>query len=112
MKIKFYKKNKKWYADLPQYIESGGKEEDCEMVFGADEWLDLLSKNSNEIELELSSTNPLSEKIVKYQEDEYGATYMAHTFKEEDINHQLWICPVTLFVFNEYPETIYYSTIN
>lgn len=109
MDIRFYKKNNRWYADIPKYIEDGGTEDDCEMVAGADEWLDIISDKSNEIVIKISSEKELSEKIERYHHDEYGATYIANTFKGKGINHELWLCPVTIFVFNEYPKTIYYS---
>jgi hypothetical protein len=108
-KIKFYKKENKWYAYLPAYIEQGGTEEECEMVAGADDWLDRLSNYGDDVTLLLSDSDPLSERIVLYESDEFGATYIAHTYKEEDINQVLWLCPVTVFVFGKYPDIIYYS---
>jgi len=56
----------------------------------------------------------LQEKINIYEKPdnlEDGATYIAHSYKEEDINQVMWLCPVTLFVFGEYPEIIYYKVI-
>ena len=111
MIIRFYKKETRWYAHLPEYIEQGGEEADCEMVAGADDWLDYLSKNGDEITLELSDKTQLGEKIVLYEQDEFGATYIAHTYKEEDINQIMWLCPVTVFVFGDYPNNIYYSVL-
>jgi hypothetical protein len=112
MVIRFYKdEDRRWYADLPEYIEQGGTVEECEMVAGADDWLDFISENSEAITLALSDQDSLTEKIVLYESDEFGATYIAHTYKEEDINQVLWLCPVTLFVFGNYPSTIYYHVI-
>lgn len=109
--IRFIKDNGFWYADLPAYIDAGGNMEDCLMVAGADTWLDFLAgKDAKEITLTIGTT-PLQEKLVRYHKDDGGATYIAHTYKEEDINHQLWLCPVTLFVFGEYPNTIYYEVV-
>ena len=112
MVIRFYKDEaRRWYAYLPEYIAQGGTEEECEMIAGADEWLDYLSKNGDSVTLELSDTRQLSEKIVLYESDESGATYIAHTYKEEDVNQILWLCSVTLFVFGHYPKEIYYHVI-
>lgn len=111
MIIRFYKKETRWYAYLPEYLEQGGTEEECEMVSGADEWLDYLSKNEDGIVIELADANILSEKLTLYESDEFGATYIAHTYKEEDINKILWLCPVTVFVFGHYPKEIYYHVI-
>lgn len=110
-KLRFYNRDGRWYADLPDYIEAGGTEEECEMVFGADTWLDYLSKGKDNVFLKLS-TNPLKEKIVKTDSDDFGSTYLAKTYQGENIEHTLWICPVTLFLFGEYPETIYYELYN
>ena len=112
MVIRFYKdEDRRWYADLPEYIAQGGTEEECEMVAGADDWLDFISEKREAVTLALSDQDSLTEKIVLYESDEFGATYIAHTFKEEDINQILWLCPVTLFVFGNYPSTIYYHVI-
>ena len=112
MVIRFYKdENRRWYANLPEYIAQGGRVEECEMVSGADDWLDFISLNQENITLELSDQNSLSEKIVLYESDGFGATYIAHTYREEDINQILWLCPVTLFVFGHYPKEIYYHII-
>ena len=112
MVIRFYKdEDRRWYADLPEYIAQGGTIEECEMVFGADDWLDYISEKREAVTLALSDQDSLSEKIVLYESDEFGATYIAHTYREEDINQILWLCPVTLFVFGHYPKEIYYHVI-
>jgi hypothetical protein len=49
MKLKFYKKDDRWYADVP-----GHTEEENEMVAGSDEFLDYISKGKSEITLEIS----------------------------------------------------------
>lgn len=108
--ISFYERDGRWFADLPDYIEAGGTEEDCEMILGADEWLEKLSCGKNRITLKLS-TIPLREELNLYHKDNSGATYIAYRFEEEDVNHVIWLCPVTLFVFGEYPQTIYYEKI-
>lgn len=111
MELRFYKKESRWFCYLPKYIASGGTEADCEMVAGADTWLDYLSNNGDEITLDISKEIEMSNRIDRVHEDGFGATYMAYEYNEKPINHQLWICPVTLFVFNEYPQTIYYKIV-
>jgi hypothetical protein len=73
--------------------------------------LDFISEKREAVTLALSDQNSLSEKIVLYESDEFGATYIAHTYREEDINQILWLCPVTVFVFGHYPKEIYYHVI-
>jgi len=44
---------------------------------------------------------------------DYGAYYHVDSFKGETINHQLWLCPVTEYVFEGgYPEIIFIKLIN
>ena len=39
---------------------------------------------------------------------DHGAYYLIEKFKDQSINHQLWLCPVTEYVFEGgYPQTIY-----
>lgn len=107
--IRFYNRDGRWYADLPDYIEQGGTEEDCEMVAGADTWLEYLSTGVIDNLFITLGDEPFGESLHLYYKDEYGATYIAHSYNEEDINHQLWLCPVTLFLFPDYPDIIYYK---
>lgn len=110
-KLGFYNRDGLWYADLPDYIEAGGEEADCLMVSGADTWLDKLSGDKDRVTLFIGTDNPLKEVLTKTSGDGYGANYIAETYEGEEVNHKLWICPVTLHVFGEYPEKIYYQVV-
>lgn len=110
MNIKFYKKEKLWYADLPDYIAAGGTEDECEMVAGADTWLDMLAEGNDEVTLDLSETGG-DEKIDFYSSDEFGATYLVYEKDGYSVNHMMWLCNVTKFVFGEFPEIIYYTKL-
>lgn len=108
-----------WYADLPDYIEAGGDFEDCVMVAGADTWLDFISGYADHVTLEISDTEKLSEVLYrKYKEDssdfdvDAGADYVALEFKDREILHNLWLCPVTKFVFGDYPDQIHYRVVS
>jgi hypothetical protein len=105
--IKFYDKKGKWYADLPDYIAQGGSEEECEMIEGADTWLDKLSNYGRSITLTISDKVKLKEKLFLQNEEEFGATY-----KEVEYGHILWLCNVTKFVFGDFPIVIYYEVKN
>lgn len=115
--LRFYKEDSSWFADLPEYIESGGTKAQCQMVYGADTWLDIISNNSNEITLELSNepfdgADKLSfeSSTEAFEEEELGAYYRIGFFEGENhTNKRLWLCPVTLYVFGEYPKKIYYK---
>lgn len=123
MEIKFYKKNLRWYADLPEYLAAGGEEADCEMVEGADTMLDWLTWNDyvdlKEITVEMTNTLQsdwdvvLTKQEVLGENGEYGCYYKSVI--RESLNKykgiKIWLCPVTLFVFNEYPDVIFISKI-
>jgi len=87
------------------------------MVAGADKWLDIISEWVPEIILEVSD-EPFEDAEVMHmakmekQDGEYGATYKLTTYDGKDhSDKQLWLCPVTLFVFGKYPNSIYYKKI-
>ena len=119
MNIRFYNRNGLWYADVPSYIEQGGTEEDCLMVAGADEWLDILSKGQDTIHLRLEETQfdgahrlELQEfKVNSYKET--GAIYTVEDYEPNPkyVGLEMWLCPVTEFVFGDYPKNIYYKII-
>lgn len=110
MKIRFYNREGRWFADLPEYIASGGTEDDCEMVSGADTWIDYLSKGKDSVFITISEEHfPKAEWLMLLAKDDYGANYIAHTYEDEYVDLVMWLCPVTLFVFGKYPEIIYYA---
>jgi len=116
----FTKENSTWYADLPEFIEKGlGTKANLMMVAGADTLLDTLSGNTNKVSLIMSKAkfDGFTDTLVKTKDGldkkyldaighapvDYGAYY-----KALERNHDLWLCPVTEYVFNgEYPDTIY-----
>jgi len=111
---RFYKENEGWYIDLPEYIEAGGLYEDLAMVLGADDLLDHLTKDGDEIFLELG-VDKKGEYYWDYIEKcknnppGSGATYVYTTGVEMFV---CWLCPVTIFLFDEYPEIIYFKKID
>jgi hypothetical protein len=114
MVYRFYK-NKGWFIDLPSYPFSKAH---LAMVKGADILLDQLAENKNEIWIE-GSTRPIPEYTdvldrVKKLGFAKGAIYKGNKIKihyaiPEENN--LWLCPVTLFVFFHYPKKIYYKKV-
>jgi len=104
----FYKEENKWYIDLPDYIDMGGSQCELEMVSGADDFLDLLSGNGENVSLNISEAEfPDCNKLVLTERAENimgGAWYQTE-------GQVMWLCSVTLFVFEgKYPDVIYYST--
>lgn len=124
--LSFIKEEGIWYADLPEFLERGlGTKANLMMVDGADTFLDLLSNYGNKITLKLSRESFLGyhSKIVKIKKGmnidllqlighapvDYGAYYQAVELQGQPFNHQLWLCPVTEYVFGEYPDVIFFS---
>lgn len=128
--LSFYKEFGIWYADLPAFLEAGmGTKANLMMVDGSDTFLDYLSNNSGKATIKLSTdhfeeSDAVLNKIrigmnkgllddVGHAHVNYGAYYHVDTFKGTTINHQLWLCPVTEYVFEGgYPETIFIQLIN
>lgn len=45
----------------------------------------------------------------KYEDDQLGAFYHIEYFGNEKVDMEMWLCPVMLYVFGQYPERIYLS---
>jgi hypothetical protein len=124
----FVKENKIWYADLPEFLEQGlGTKANLMMVDGADTFLDLLSGNTDEVTLKISSQpfkgyqagmkkfkkgmNRQLLDLIGHAPVEYGAYYNVSELDGKPYQHQLWLCPVTEYVFGSYPEEIYTAVV-
>lgn len=113
-KHSFHRTNQgRWYIDLPGWT---GPKSDLEMVAGADDLLDVISSNKSSVTL-LMSDEPFdgSERIWRLDlrrelPSPYGgADYLLDNYNDELINHELWLCHVTKFVFGHFPNTIYFK---
>jgi hypothetical protein len=102
--------DKKWYIILPEWL---GMPEDLEMTSGADIWLDMISRNSNDCVLAMSegsfegahAIELLAERTV---EQGGGADYVLKVYNGERINLKMWLCDVTSYVWRKLPEVIYF----
>jgi len=121
---RFYKEpDDRWYIDLPEYINAGvGTKANLQMVAGADKWLDKLSGNTNEVTLTFSGEEFDGYEDHMFQSFDFPQDVYIDDKGEmhDDLSlgkwytttsgHQLWLCPVTLYVFEGvYPQKIYYS---
>ena len=127
---RFYKENRMWYIDLPQFLEQGlGTKSNLLMVGGADTLLDKLSNNTDEVTLQISELPFVGwttwlRKLKNGKDDTYlkevghapvndGAYYNAVVIDNVKTNHEVWLCPVTEYVFDgAYPEDIYVKVIS
>lgn len=113
--IIFYKETTgEWYAYLPDYT---GEKADLEMVCGADTMLNIYSQGGARATLSIS-TEPKAghndvlhfESLSFADEIDSGAYYNVTTIRCIPYPHlRIWLCPVTLFVFGEYPKELYLS---
>lgn len=97
--FEFVKVGGVWFYWWPDFDGDPGE---LAMVGRADDLLDSLDDRF----VRLQMVDPSVAKIVlsKIKEDENGATYLC---KSKNYNDRVWICPVTLSVFEEYPQNIY-----
>lgn len=103
-KYRFYKEDNRWYIDLEDYIKEGGDKEDLELVAGANDMLDQLSKGKNEITLLISLIeNSFTYCLIKQDAD---GNYIFHD-SIKDTFSKVWLCSVTKWLFGDYPEMIY-----
>lgn len=125
VKHRFYKQNNFWYIDLPEFLEAGlGNQANLMMVAGSDKFLDLLSENGSEVLVKFSGepfkghTTRMEKKrlgmdkvlldSIGHPEVDYGAYYNVSMHEHKPFSHELWLCPVTEYVFGGiYPDTIY-----
>jgi hypothetical protein len=49
--------------------------------------------------------------LIGHAPVDYGAYYNVTTLQGKPYRHQLWLCPVTEYVFGQYPSKIYASVI-
>lgn len=128
--LKFYKEDKKWYLDFPEYIIAGGTKAELQMVFGADDLLDRFCRiGESELTLEINIENKATvntyEILIKSQTKiDSGCFYVRPIWSPVsfDCNTEpdykisdyqvVWLCDVTKFVFDgEFPSRIYFKTI-
>jgi hypothetical protein len=101
----------RWYIVLPEWT---GMKEDLEMVSGADEMLDMIAKDDSSVELTLS-VEPFNGADVlvfeKFGPPQYegGAYYQLDKYQGTSLDMIIWLCDVTKFVFDEFPDNIYFK---
>lgn len=109
--FRFYKDYKnEWFLDLPQWT---GPKEQLEMVEGADTLLNKISDFGDECYLRMSDelfedAEVLILKKKRSTMEGGGGDYLLQQYNGEEINHKLWLCDVTEYIFNTIPEYIYF----
>ena len=117
-KLRFFKQNKKWYADVPYHTL-----EENEMVMGADMALELIADGKNEVYITVSDNS--EEYMLAFtlkDHDGMGGYYtvsgeLFDLYAEECagegvcIPDEIWLCNVTHDVFGEHPMEFYVEAI-
>lgn len=117
---RFYKEEGIWYIDLPEFLTLGlGTKANLMMVGGSDTYLDGLSNNTGEVTVSFSnvnfegSTDTLDRTKLGYDDIYLDSVGHARVdggayYKSIIDGHELWLCPVTKYVFQaDYPQRIY-----
>jgi len=109
MKIKFEKIQDLWFAIVPEYIEAGGDFNDCLMVDGAPEMLDMLSNNGEQITLIMTKEkNDLATASLKKYTEISDWGFYHFNFNSDYKNVHVGLCPVNKFAWNGiHPDLIY-----
>jgi hypothetical protein len=109
-----------WYVVLEGYP---GSKSDLQMVARADEMLQLVANESNEVTLEISKRNFKNASKLYYikpgtasignTDENSGAWYFLETLEGKDFFNAMWLCNVTLYVFesDKFPKSIYIKKI-
>lgn len=113
---KFVKEtNGDWFIDLPEWP---GDRSALQMVLGADTLLDIMAQGHNEILVHFSSEGFPGANVMSWlqnghpsYEESGGAMYNVEEYQGINYNFDLWLCDVTIFVFNEFPPHIYFSCL-
>jgi hypothetical protein len=112
--LKFEKeKDNRWYVVLPEWI---GSKADLEMVAGADTMLEYMAEGEDSVSLCMSmeyfENSDKLEFVRPATEWQNGSFYKMKTYRGVELNLDLWLCDVTLFVFGIFPENIFISKSN
>lgn len=87
------------------------------MVSGADTFLDILSQGDSEVHVTMSKEPFDRCETLHFQElgrlegpeMGTGAWYFLQNYNGIDYTLKMWLCDVTVFVFGEFPNKIYFK---
>lgn len=97
-----------WYVDFPNWPFD---HHNLMMVSGADKLCEFLSDDNKSAYVNVIPSNKeenhtgYAKLIQKEHSLTGGSTYEVTNL--EGFNHNIWLCPVTLFVLGQYPKYIY-----
>lgn len=115
--LRFYREDNKWYVDLPEWV---GEKSDLQMVWGADELLDIISNYTDNMVIIFSNTYKENYDVLllhhicaenTIDEPSEGAFYFIKEYNGTKLNLNFWLCDVTKYVFDDFPNQIWIKKI-
>lgn len=115
---RFYKKEGTWFIDLKFWPLSKSY---LAMVCGADKLLDKLSEGKDEVTIQYSKRGIIGFDGILQRDYILDGDYMfgaIYDLKYMNIDgyscdgnkkNNIWLCPVTLFIFFTYPKEIFFK---
>lgn len=112
--FKFYRDIDEWFVELPEWE---GERWELQMVMGADMFLDILSQGDDVVYVTMSTEYFEGSDVLQFTElgklegPELGegAWYFLNEYRGLSYSLPIWLCHVTTFVFEEYPNRIYFK---
>lgn len=102
-----------WRLVLPS--ANGGKTTEVVLTSGIDELLHLLARRSNELWLQLERTAFAGASVLVLDEfcpaPRGGAYYRIYPREGKPLKQRLWVCEVSLLIFGDLPERIYFRLL-
>ena len=109
---KFIKDRQGWYVDLKNTPFTRTQ---LGMVRGADTILNIMAKRKKKVSVDARTSYKKGyghlkrKRILNFGFS--GADYILSSYKKKKLNHAVWLCPVTLWVFLRYPSNIYFKVV-
>lgn len=109
---RFHIIDKRWYVDLPDWT---GPQSALEMVAGADVMLAQMAGEAQEVILSISKeeVEGYDKLKLKALAEDFGegAYYILETFEGNEINMEMWLCDVMLYIFQTFPDQLFVKVI-
>ena len=112
--FQFYRNdNGIWYISLPDWP---GDADDLQMIEGADKWLALMGGDQETLTVTIASSTFNGAEfltLIRLGEENLGGggNYFLKTYQDSPAELKVWLCKVVKFIFNEYPQRLYFCKI-
>ncbi|MFL5740114.1 MAG: DUF6717 family protein [Flavisolibacter sp.] len=108
----FKKEENRWYVCLPEIFRKGFTLFN-ELSEGAQTMLNTIARGRNQLSLKMD-TVPFDgadclELLEHCTAPKGGAYYLMHTSNGKRVNKKMWVCDLSLAVFGDLPDGIYFQ---